>query len=88
MRRNGEVFINEVQTVRAWAVWSRISRSKHPKNVRVDVYDWHVVVYHTRTKMHKALQRLQEHGNFVWYVVDIDAPEKLKHEPEKEVKND
>jgi hypothetical protein len=84
MRRSGEVLQDEIDFVKGWLVWSRISRKKHPEQVRVDAYDWNVCLVHTAFNLRKVLARMMENENFVFYVQDTYVPKKIKHEPEKD----
>ncbi|MBN8785455.1 MAG: hypothetical protein J0I84_00040 [Terrimonas sp.] len=88
VRRTNEVFPDEIEFVKVWVLFSRLSRKKFPDTVEVNSTDWHMNVIYSTMRLQKKIREIMKNENIIWCVDEIHVPRKLKHEPDKLIIHD
>ncbi|MCC6288102.1 MAG: hypothetical protein IT249_09460 [Chitinophagaceae bacterium] len=83
MRRSNELFPNEIDFVKVYAVYSRVSRKMYPDSVNVNTSDWTLKICYTKYQLDKCVNMLLRSEHLVWFIDYIHVPVKVKNEPLK-----
>ncbi|MFT3945936.1 MAG: hypothetical protein QM763_03090 [Agriterribacter sp.] len=83
MRRSNELFPVEIDFVKVYAVFSRVSRELYPDSVKVDSSDWAMKICYTKYQLDKTVAMLLRSDHLVWFIDFIHVPVRIKNEPLK-----
>lgn len=80
MRRNNELFPSEIDFVKVYAVYSRVSRKMYPDSVAVNTSDWTLKICYTKYQLDRFVSKLLKCDHLVWFIDYIHVPVKVRNE--------